>query len=93
MLFRKQLTEEMCLIMACLRAALIFLCSLIFPQHACEHTFHFVPILNRKVVGSFTLIIDVGYASARQFKRPCSFAFYTARITHGATEQQIVMKV
>lgn len=45
MLLTKQLKEEMCLIMACLCAALISLFApFIFPQHARKHTFHFVPI-------------------------------------------------
>lgn len=45
MLFKKQLKEEICLIMACLYAALIFLFALhVFPQHACKRTFHFAPI-------------------------------------------------
>lgn len=51
MLFRKQLKEEMCLIMACLRAALISLFApFVFPQHACERTFHFVPIKTAKLL-------------------------------------------
>lgn len=70
----------------------LFACSSHFPLLPCFPTaclrahFPLCSHLNRKVVGSFTLIIDVGYASARQFKLPCSFSTSTTCATHGATE-------